>query len=437
MSENKVKKENWGSRIGYILSTLGMSIGVGAMWRFPMLTAKYGGGTFVVAFMIISIIAVIPAGWAESALGRKYKRSTAGNLEAVAGKKGKVFGTFMAGIPMCLAMYYPVVMAICVVYMGSTVAGAPFLNDVAGFYDKINGNRILIYAIVLAITVLTAVISLGGIKKGVEKCCKILLPALFIVLLVVDIRVFTLDGIAEGLNFYLAFDIKGFGSVEMWTAAAGMALFAVGLGPGYLMTYGSYTSEKADLATDFVTVNVTQLLLCVMSGFACIPAVILFGLDPLAGKGLIFQSLPMIFSTLSGGMAFFFLFMLAIFFAGLSTCISLIEVPVTCLTDSLGWSRRKAVWVVTLVCALGAIPCVWSDVFFTFFDNLVGNVFYSIAAAVVAFYLAWIVGAKKIRTEWYNPTSALKYGSWVDFLYKYISVPAFAYFAVTAILTLF
>ena len=112
MTENAVKKENWGSRIGYILSTLGMSIGVGAMWRFPMLTAKYGGGTFVLAFIIISIVAVIPAGWAESALGRKYKRSTAGNLEAVAGKKGKAFGTFMAAIPMCLAFYYPVVMAI-------------------------------------------------------------------------------------------------------------------------------------------------------------------------------------------------------------------------------------------------------------------------------------------------------------------------------------
>lgn len=386
MSENAVKKENWGSRIGYILSTLGMSIGVGAMWRFPMLTAKYGGGTFVLAFIIISIVAVIPAGWAESALGRKYKRSTAGNLEAVAGKKGKAFGTFMAAIPMCLAFYYPVVMAICAVYMGSTIGGAPFLNDVEGYYNQINANRPLIYAIVLAVIILTALISLGGIKKGVEKCCKILLPALFVVLLVVDIRVFTLDGIAEGLNYYLSFDIKGLGSIELWSAAAGMALFAVGLGPGYLMTYGSFMSDKADLATDFVTVNVTQLLLCVMSGFACIPAVVLFGLDPLAGKGLIFQSLPKIFSTLSGGMIFF-LFMLAIFFA--------------------------------------------------FFDNLVGNVFYCLSAAVVAFYLAWIVGAKKIRTEWYNPTSVIKYGSWVDVLYKFIAVPAFAYFAVTAIMTLF
>ena len=96
--------------------------------------------------------------------------------------------------------------------MGSTIGGAPFLNDVEGYYNQINANRPLIYAIVLAVIILTALISLGGIKKGVEKCCKILLPALFVVLLVVDIRVFTLDGIAEGLNYYLSFDIKGLGS---------------------------------------------------------------------------------------------------------------------------------------------------------------------------------------------------------------------------------
>lgn len=437
MSEKAMKKESWGSRIGYILSTLGMAIGVGAMWRFPMLTAQYGGGTFVLAFIIISIVAVIPAGWAESALGRKYKRSTAGNLEAVAGKKGKAFGYFMAAVPLGLAFYYPVVMAICVVYMGYTVAGAPFLSDVASFYTSVNDNRILIYVCVVAILLLTAVISLGGIKKGVEKCCKILLPALFVILLIIDIRVFTLDGIAEGLNFYLSFDIRGLGDLQLWLAAAGMALFAVGLGPGYLMTYGSFMSDKADLATDFVTVNVTQLLLCVMSGFACIPAVILFGLDPMAGKGLIFQSLPMIFSTLSGGMVFFFLFMLAIFFAGLSTTLSLIEVPATCLIDTLGWSRKKAIWVLTIICCMGAIPCVWSDAFFTFFDNLIGNVFYCICAAVVAFYLAWVVGAKKIRTEWYNPTSIVKYGSWVDVLYKFIAVPALAYFAISAVISLF
>ena len=437
MSNEVANKEGWGSRIGYILSTLGMSIGVGAMWRFPMLTAQYGGGSFVIAFMIISIIAVIPAGWAESALGRKYKRSTVGTLEAIAGKKGKVFGYIMAATPTGLLFYYPLVMGICLVYMVYSVAGAPFLADVEGFYASVNDNRVVLYACVVVILLLNAIISLRGIQKGVEKCCKILLPLLFAILVIIDIRVFTLPGISEGLNFYLAFNVSDLANVDLWMAAAGMALFAVGLGPGYLLTYGSYMSDKADLATDFITVNVTQLLLCVMSGIACIPAVILFGLDPTAGKGLIFQSLPKIFDSLPGGMIWFFLFMLAIFFAGLSSTLSMIEIPVACLTDALKWSRSKAVWVITIVCIIGAAPCVWSDAFFAFFDNLVGNVFYCTTAAVVAFYLAWIVGAKKIRTEWYNPTSAIKYGSWVDFLYKFIAVPAFAYFAITAIISLF
>lgn len=436
-NEVAAKRDGFGSRIGYILSTLGMSVGVGAMWRFPMLTAQYGGGAFVLAFVIISIVAVIPAGWAESALGRKYKKSAVGTLGEVAGTKGKVFGYFMAATPLGLMFYYPVIMGTVLIYMFYTLLGAPFLSDAAGFYTQVNDNRVAIYACVAAIIIVTAVISLRGIQKGVEKCCKILLPLMFLFLVVICIRVFTLDGISAGLDYYLSPDLSQLANVDLWMAAAGMALFAVGLGPGYLLTYGSYLSDKADLATDFLTVNVTQLLICVLCGFATIPAVVLFGLDPTAGKGLIFQSLPLIFSELSGGMIWFFLFMLALFFAGLSTTLSMMEIPVSCLMDGLKWSRPKSIAVVTVISCLGAIPCVWSDAFFAFTDNLIGNVFYCVTAAVIALFLAWFIGAKKIRTEWYNPTSAVKWGSWVDVLYKFVAVPAFIYFAVTAIMSLF
>lgn len=432
-----VKRDAWGSRIGYVLATLGMSIGVGAMWRFPMLTAKYGGGTFVLAFVIISLIAVIPAGWAESALGRKYKKSVVGTLGEVAGKKGTVFGYIMAATPLGLLFYYPIIMATVVIYIYYAIIGAPFLKDVEGFYAGVNDNALAIYICVVGIIILTATISLRGIQKGVEKCCKILLPIMFFFLVVVCVRVFTLDGIVAGLDFYLSPNLSELANVELWISAAGMALFAVGLGPGYLMTYGSYMSNKADLATDFVTVNVTQLLICVLCGFATIPAVILFGLDPTAGKGLIFQSLPLVFSEISGGMIWFVLFMVALFFAGLSTTLALIEIPASCLMDGFKISRTKSIIIITIISIIGAIPCVWSDEFFMFFDNFIGNVLYCTTAAVVAAYLAWVIGAKKIRTEWYNPTSAVKYGSWVDVLYKFVAVPSFLYFAITAIFSLF
>lgn len=437
MSENVSKNDGWGSRIGYILSTLGMAIGVGAMWRFPMLCAQYGGGAFVLAFVVVTIICVIPAGWAESALGRKYKMSAVGTFGKLLGKKGTAFGYFMAITPLGLMFYYPIVMATVLIYIVSTFTGASFLSDVEGYYTQVNDSRLLIYICVVLIIAVTAFISLRGIKNGVEKVCKILLPVMIVFLIIIVIRVFTLPGIAEGLEFYLEPDWSQLTKPGLWAAAAGMALFAVGLGPGYLLTYGMYLDDDADVATDFVTVNVVQLFICVMCGFATIPAVILFGLDPTAGKGLIFQSLPLVFSQISGGMIWFVLFMLALFFAGLSTTLSMMEIPASCLMDGLGWSRKKSVIAVAVVSMIGAIPCVWSDAFFAFFDNLIGNVFYCVCAAVVALYLAWFIGAKKIRTEWYNPTSVIKWGSWVDILYKFIAVPAFIYFAVTAIISLF
>lgn len=294
MERNMNEKDGWGSRIGYILSTLGMAVGIGAMWRFPMLCAKYGGGTFVLAFVIITTLAVIPAGWAESALGRKYKLSSVGVFRKLAGKKGTAFGYLMGFTPLAIMFYYPIIMAIVLIYIVSTIAGVPIVSDVSAYYNQVNANKPLIYLCVILIILATALISLRGIKEGVEKACKILLPVMFFFLVIIVIRVFTLPNIAAGIEFYVKPDWSQLKNPSLWTSAAGMALFAVGLGPGYLLTYGMYLSDKADLATDFLTINITQLLICVLCGFAAIPAVILFGLDPLAGKGLIFISLPLV-----------------------------------------------------------------------------------------------------------------------------------------------
>lgn len=430
-------KDGFGSRIGYIVSTLGMAVGVGAMWRFPMKTALNGGGAFVLAFFIVCLVCVIPAGWAESALGRKYKMSAVGVFGKLAGKKGTVFGYLMAITPLGLMFYYPIIMANVLEYIGYSFVGAPYMTDTEFYNNVVNPNRILTYVLVVAIIVLTAVISLRGIKKGVEKICKVLLPLMLILLIVIAIRVCTLPGIAAGIEYYVKPDWSQLANPTLWMEAVGMALFAVGLGPGYLLTYGMYVNDDADIATDFITVNVVQLFICVLCGFAIIPAINLFGQEVVADKGLIFSILPFVFGKMSGGTIFFVMFMLALFFAGLSTTLSMMEIPATCLMDGFGWSRTKSIIVVTVISVLGAIPCVWNDVFFAFIDNLVGNVFYCVTAAVVAIFLAWFVGAKKIREEWYNPTSAIKWGSWVDWLYKIVACIALAYFAITAILSLF
>ncbi len=266
-----------------------------------------------------------------------------------------------------------------------------------------------------------------------------MLPGLFIILVVLAVRVCFIPGIAEGIEYYIKPDWSQLANPEMWAQAAGMALFAVGLGPGILLAYGRYTDDSMDIATDFVTVNVVQLFICLLSGFIIIPAVKVFEMDPLMGKGIMFVALPKVFATMSGGAIFMGLFFLAVFFAGISSHISQLEVGIQAFEDKQGMklTRNKAIISVIVIAAIAAIPCTWSDTLFALIDNVCGNILYTVTALGIAIIGAWVIGAKKIREEWYNNTSAVKWGAWIDVLYKYLVVVVLGYFSITAIISLF
>ena len=433
------KQDGFGTRIGFILSTIGMAVGVGAMWRFPMMCAQWGGGAFVLAFVVVCVIVVLPAGWADLACGRHFKQGTVGNCQAAGGKPGKVLGWIMSLDQLGLFAYYPAVMALVLCYVFKSFGGLGYADKAEVVFEQTNDNRLVLYLLVLAVIVVVALISMKGIEKGIEKLCKILLPALFIILIILVVRVCMIPGIAEGIEYYIKPDWAQLANPQMWAAAAGMALFAVGLGPGPLMSYSRYVNDKQDIATDFITVNVVQLFICLLGGFVIIPAVKIFGLDPTMGKGVMFVALPKVFETMPAGSFFMILFFVALLAAGVSSSISQLEVGISAFMDKAGLqlSRTKAIIIALIVAAIVAIPCVWSDSFFAVFDNVIGNIGYCICGLGLAIILAWKVGAKKVREEWYLPTSAIKWGSWVDFLYKYVAVLALGYFTVTAIISLF
>ncbi|MGI6211908.1 MAG: sodium-dependent transporter [Anaerovoracaceae bacterium] len=432
-------KDGFGSRIGFILSTVGMSVGVGAMWRFPMMCAQWGGGAFVLAFVVICVLIVIPAGWAEISLGRHFHKGTVGALDEVAGGPGKFVGWLASFDQASLFAYYPVIMALVVLYMVKSFGGLKYADHAEKVYEATNDNRIAIYLVVLCLIAVAVFICARGVANGIEKICKILLPLLFIVLIILVIRVCMIPGIAKGIEYYIHPDWSQLLNPEMWAQAAGMALFAVGLGPCILLVYGSYCDDKQDIATDFITVNVVQLFVCLLSGFVIIPAVYIYGLDPLMGKGIMFVALPKVFQSMPGGIAFMELFYLALLFAGISSSISQLEIGTSALMDEkgLGWSRKKANIAVFLYAAVIAIPCVWNDSFFTLWDNLIGNIGYCVCALCIALILGWKVGAKKVREEWYNPTSAIKWPRAVDYLYKYLVVIVLAYFTAVAVISMF
>lgn len=433
------ESDGFSSRIGYILSTIGMAVGVGAMWRFPMLCAKWGGGAFVLAFILITVALVISAGFAETAYGRLKGKEHMSGMSEEGGLFGKILGALCSLDQLFLWAYYPAILGLVIVYIGKTATeGIGYAENSEAVWDSLNGNKMLQYGLILVILVFTSLITVRGIKNGIEKICKVMLPALGVILVVLVIGVCTIDGIAEGIEYYVKPDWAVFANPSMWAEAAGMALFAVGLGPGILYGYGRYTNKTQDIAMDFVSVNVLQLTICLLSGFVIIPAVKVFGFDPMMGKGIMFLALPKVFESLPVGAVFMILFYLALLFAGISSSISQLEIGLSIFTDKMGFklTRKKAAVAAFCVAALLAIPCAFSDSFFAIFDTIVGSILYDITALGIAILIGWKFGAAKIRAA-YNETCEIQWGSWIDVMYKYVFVVIMAFFAIQAIIDLF
>ncbi len=431
--------DGFGSRIGYILSTIGMAVGVGAMWRFPMLCAKCGGGAFVLAFIVITAALVIPAGFAETAYGRLKAKEHMSGMSEDGGVFGKILGALCSIDQLFLWAYYPAIQGLVIVYIIKTATeGIGYASDSEAVWENMNGNRMLQYGLILVILIFTALITVRGIKNGIEKICKVMLPALGVILVVLVIGVCTIDGIAEGIEYYVKPDWAVLANPSMWAEAAGMALFAVGLGPGVLYAYGRYTNKSQDIAMDFVSVNVLQLTICLLSGFVIIPAVKVFGFDPMMGKGIMFVALPKVFESLPAGAVFMILFYIALLFAGISSSISQLEVGLNLFTDKIGFNltRKKGTVVAFFVAALVAIPCAFSDSFFTLFDTIVGSILYDITALGIAILIGWKYGAAKIRAA-YNETCEIQWRCWIDVMYKYVFVIVMAFFTVQALIDLF
>ncbi len=427
------QREVWGSRFGYMMATLGMAIGLGAMWRFPYVVAMNGGGAFVLAYIIISLLIAVPGAIAEVSFGKWARTGPVDAFQKILGKGGKVIGSIVPLVPLGMNMYYLVIVGWVLAYIFFTITGSYANTESVAFFTNFVSNKWGQFAWAMLALALTATACLGGIKGGIEKICKYMLPLLYIILIVLLVRVLTLPGIVRGIEYYTIPDWKQLFKPELWVSALGMALFAMGLGPAFLLTYGSYLPDKADCTLDILTVAIWNILGCLMSGFIIIPSVILYNLDLDTGPSLVFTVLPKVFKQMPGSSFVALTFFVALFFAGYSSGMAIMEVPVTAVIDSLGWNRKKTVLIITLITAIGIVPCIWNDTFLLKFDYITSNLGYTLATTFVIISLAWFYGAKKVREEWLNPTSEIKLGPWYDFLLKYITTPVLIYLLYEAV----
>ena len=346
-----MSREKWSSGIGFILASIGSAVGIGNIWRFPYMAGANGGGAFLIPYIIAVFLFGLPLMILEFAIGRHFKTSVVPAFSSI-GKKFRIAGFFLVFVMGMILSYYLVITGWVLAYSFFFIIGepVPFSLFTCSYYP------LLFFLISGAISFFVV---RAGVRQGIEKLSKFLIPLLFAMLLLLVIFALSLPGAAKGIEFYLTPDFGKLTDPLVWTAAFGQAFFSLGVGTGIMLTYGSYMRDE-NIAKSASIITVSDSLVAVLGGFVVFPIVFSFGLDPAAGVQLAFVTLPPVFHEMSFGFLLGATFFLLLFFAAITSAVSMLEVPVATLIDSYGFERKKATLVVSMAILLVGLPSALS-----------------------------------------------------------------------------
>ena len=403
-------REQWKSRTGFILAAAGSAVGLGNIWRFPYLAGEHGGGGFLALYLIFVFTIGISVLLAEMTIGRAAKRQPAGAFRVLGGGRWLAAGYFGVAAAFFVLSFYSVVGGWTLAYVVKAATGAldgATAGSAGQVFNALIADPLKPVAYHGVFMALTTVIVFRGIASRIEATSKLLMPALFILLLVLVGRALTLPNAGAGLVFYLQFDFeKVTGGTVI--AALSQAFFSLSVGLGAMITYGSYLDARESLPKSAAWVAIIDSGVAFLAGLLIFSAVFAFGLDPAAGPGLTFVTLPAIFGQMPGGTIFAFAFFLLLAVAALTSAVSLLEVPVAYLIDEHGVSRRGAAVLLGAIVFLLGIPSslslgVWSD--FTLFglgimdfmDNATTKVLMPFGSILLSLFAGWVVYPRLAR----------------------------------------
>lgn len=361
-----MKREKFGSRLGFILISAGCAIGLGNVWRFPYITGVYGGAAFVLIYLFFLAVLGLPIMVMEFAVGRASQVSAALSFDRLepAGTKwhwykyGAMAGNYL------LMMFYTTIGGWMLLYFVKMAAGKfEGLNadQIAGEFGSLTAQPVLMTICMVIVVTLCFAVCSKGLQKGVEKITKVMMIILLILMVILAIRSATLEGASEGLRFYLYPDfskVKEAGIMNVVFAAMGQAFFTLSLGIGAIAIFGSYIDKKRTLTGEAVCVTVLDTCVALVAGMIIFPACFAFGVNPDSGPSLIFITLPNIFNSMSGGRIWGTLFFLCMFFAAASTIIAVFENILSFAMDLTGCSRKKAVLINLAAIIILSLPCI-------------------------------------------------------------------------------
>jgi NSS family neurotransmitter:Na+ symporter len=406
-------RDGFGSRLGVIAAAAGSAVGLGNIWRFPYVTGENGGGAFLLVYVLFILVIGVPVMLSELALGRRSQRNALGAFKKLApGTWWHIIGMMGIAAAFFILAFYTTVSGWTLEYLflsiGNSFEGQS-KEELNVTFEEFRNNGYLPLLWQLMFMLFTALIVYKGIKNGIEKYTKLLMPALLLIIIVLGIRAVTLPGSGAGLTFLFQPDFSKI-NADVVLQALGQAFFSLSIGMGALITYGSYIKSNEDLGKTAFSVTLTDTLVAVLAGVAIFPAVFAFGIEPQSGPGLVFITLPMIFQEMTGGYFFALIFFVLLVIAALTSTISVLEVVVAYVSEELNMSRRKAtilsagsISVLGILCTLSQGPMpeihIGNRNLFDILEFASANIMLPLGGLLIVLFAGWYMKREDLYDE--------------------------------------
>ena len=414
MNTQDKKRSSFSGKIGFVLSAAGASVGLGNIWRFPYLAAKYGGGIFLIIYILLALTFGYSMIIAETSIGRMTGKSPVGAFSSFGKSRWLSFGGwFNAIIPILIVPYYSVIGGWVIKYLVEYIKGNGSLLATDGYFSSFITDGLSTEICFIVFALFTLGIIYAGVRNGIERVSKFMMPVLVVLSVVIAIYSVSRPGALKGVEYFLIPNIKNFSWMTV-VAATGQMFYSLSIAMGILITFGSYMKKDISIEDSTRNVEVFDTAIAIMAGLMIIPAVFSFsGGDPdtlQAGPSLMFITIPKVFDSMGLGTVIGILFFLLVLFAAVTSSIALTESAVSTFEDELGWGRKKAtVLVGVIMLLLGSLSSlgygplanvkILGMQFLDFFDFLTNSVMMPIAAIAICLLVSKVIGVKRIEEE--------------------------------------
>ena len=414
MKNHNHKRSTFSGKLGFVLSAAGASVGLGNIWRFPYLAAKYGGGIFLLIYILLALTFGYTMIMAETSIGRMTKKSPVGAYASFGRSKWLSFGGWInAVIPLLIVPYYSVIGGWVIKYLVGYLTGNGSALAADGYFSTFISDGFSTEICFMIFAGITLGIIYAGVRNGIERVSKFMMPILVVLSVMIAVYSMTRPGAVRGIQYFLVPNLKNFSWMTVVTAM-GQMFYSLSIAMGILITFGSYMKKDISIEGSAEHVEIFDTAIAIMAGLMIIPAVFAFsGGDPdtlQAGPALMFITIPKVFANMGMGTIVGVLFFILVLFAALTSSIALTESSVSTIEDELGWSRKKSTLLVAVVMViLGTLSClgygplasvtIIGMQFLDFFDFMTNSVMMPIAAIATCLLVSRVIGVEKIEEE--------------------------------------